>query len=150
MGLQDGITAGDEPSPRPCQFLFSMGALEPGQGCTALIWLLGTDCRYLCRWCLGGTKRLNPITISTLGCLTDHKLIMSLFHASVSPSDKRIVACFKGDLQTESYCLRNQASRMELRRKNQLGCLFNRGQLWYLSKAEPKGGVVSEIAYTCR
>lgn len=118
-----------------------MGALGPGQGCTALIWLLGTDRRYLCRQCAGSMKRLNSITMSTLGCLTDRKLIVSLFPASVSLSNKRLLACFRGDLHTESYYLRNKASRMELRRRNHSICLL-RGQLWYLRKAESKVGCI--------
>lgn len=108
--------AAAEPPPRP-------GQLEPGQGCPGVTVSTGTDCGHLCRQCLGSTKRFNSITIFTLGCPTDHKLILSLLDASVSLSDRRILACFKGHLQTESYCLRNKASRMDLRRKNHLGCL---------------------------
>lgn len=148
-GLQSGIMAGDELSPRPGRFSVSMEVLEPGQGCPGVTVRTGTDCRHLCRQCLGSTKRLNLITIFTLGCLTDHKLIMSLFHASVSLSDKRILACFKGDLQTESYCIRNKASRMDLRRKSHLGCLSTEDSsaIW---ESWNQKGLLSEIAYTCR
>lgn len=54
---------------------------QPGLCCSG-----GTD-----RQSLGRGKRLNSITISTTGCLTDQGPIVFLFHTSVPPSDQRLL-----------------------------------------------------------
>lgn len=41
MGLQSGIMAGDELSPRPGRFSVSMEVLEPEQGCPGVTVVLG-------------------------------------------------------------------------------------------------------------